>query len=285
MQKAERRLILEPLREADIRSVVTQEPIMPRRTFDGQDNHSDLVFQMDIHDRATNFETLRIWPGHADNEVHITGKDRKLKQAVISVKEPERTFRMEQRIQTDGDLQRMLRNTNQRVRLISSRPAKYGKDVILEVTTPNVKRHFLVGKDERFYFIANCPRSPTTVQNAHWALRPRSAEQEGTERQGEWFFIPFTHREAEGMEELLRKAPIHHHTRLYDMRENMMRRSTALLQGDHTAENLYVDFRTNTQLAQGAISHHRHRKLLLRDWHKVKHNLEIENPFGIRWVD
>ncbi len=122
--------------------------------------------------RETRRGRARVWfnlsPGAAGNVVRVLDADRGLRQLVLMVHEPARSFEVDQYEPSVG---KMVRGT---------------------VRVNPEKRKFLMGMDERDLFMAQLPKDVpvTTVRQAREGLNPLKSLPEAPTRQGEWFFVP-----------------------------------------------------------------------------------------------
>jgi hypothetical protein len=217
-------------------------------------------------------EFFRMWPGTRTNRVEAEGIDRKLRQLVLLVHEPVRTF--EERFPKRG------------VELDRSRVKVVREDkffIWIERRTESRKRHFLCGCDERQLFICQLPRGATTVRDAHEMLRaPEVSTAKGkTIRQGEWFFLEPAGRELHALQLALR-----------GFRTVVQHRVPIGRGGNpHTADELAVLPDPRTVFVRGRVRHIDHDAVYLPSWTKVVRNAEpvandgIARMDGIRWID
>jgi hypothetical protein len=235
------------------------------------------IFQMDIHHSARFGEYVRLWPGARSNEVAVLDTDRALRQVVLAVKEPRRTFRASW-FKRGRDREQIERDLRQRGgRLIG----EWRDTWQVELVTPDVERRYLIGMDDLHLFIAHVPQG-STVREAHEALKPRAvrqAELSGArtiQRQGEWFFISPTSEELGRLERVrvLENRPV----------------GRAAENKPHVAEQLIrAGKRANVIYARGLVRHADHRPLPLDDWRRVVLNAEVratqEERMRQRWID
>lgn len=125
---------------------------------------------------------------------------------------------------------------------------------------------FLVGRDEKYAFIALLPEKAASVAEAHEILRPDDVPV-GSTRQGEWFFVPVSKTLAEKLDRIARTQP----NKIY----------TDGLESDstHTAKQLLVY--EKKKYAIGYIHDDRvthHKGLYLEGWHRVVRNREKVMP-------
>jgi len=168
------------------------------------------IFQMDIRrglDKVYRKEYFLLYRGHKDNRVEVINVDKGLKQLILMVHEPERSFvetlqgaALRSVVKSGkhdlGHIRSVVRKgMGSGQRLIACE--KNGESFVIKVEskTPSAKRHYLLGVDERQLFIAELPRGISTVKQAHTELKgSRVSTAEGqapgvTKRQGEWFFL------------------------------------------------------------------------------------------------
>lgn len=276
--------IVRPFRSANVDLTLLRGPLR---------NVNRDIFQMDIL-RSYRRECVRIWPGHAKNRLEVIDVEPGLRQLVLLVQEPVRTFTEK------VDKARM---PNGRVLPHTLRPGErvtVSTDThwVVERRTDDSLRRYLCGMDETHLFVAQF-RDGVTVREAHASLRPE--EVEGAERrapgetvrQGEWFFIPLETGERETLEASLRRS----------MRE--IRRNAPVGPGGkpHVADQVliredrsrWIRRRSGWVLgrvrvyARGAVRHPDHATLHLDSWRRVVRNAEIRPDHvgddGILWVD
>lgn len=260
-------------------------------------NSDEDIFQMDILNRGRT-ENFRLYPGHKDNQVHVQGTDKKLRQLVLFVREPKRSFEVVHpvgRWTKKEVVVESLRRSGATIARIH--PTK----VIERRTTPDSKRHYLCGHDESHLFIAQLPVGVSTVRDAHDALRAPDARDKDARRQGEWFFIALTDGEEQIVEHaisqglLLKDMPIgvaFDQPRTFGRRQRNKRK---LLAGHaHLAEEVIVirhlakASRSVDVYARGKIRHVDHKTIELRSWTRVARNNEpaqLTGGHGIHWID
>lgn len=219
------------------------------------------VFSMfvEVVDRRERFV---LFPGAAER-LEVLDVSPVVKQAVLLVKEPERSFT--QRV-WDPATKKMVDRVE---------------------VTPSETRRYLVGMDERSYFMAELPRPVTTVKDAHRALRPGEVvdwesrrENRGKKavRQGEWLFLPLPASEARELDnQIARKA--------------VTLRQKAAIPGrpgkPHVAFRLAVERGPKGDVvhAQGSVRHVDHEPLHLNGWHRVVANMEVRRARQGTWID
>lgn len=133
------------------------------------------VFQMDVAQprrrrESTGREVFRIWPGHAGDRLQAVGLDAGERQLVLMVHEPSWEMMTTMHVQGvihDGSRERWIRNAinsfgvaRHDVEVTGDRSLAVGQ------LTPDLKRHYLCGMDERHLFIAELPRAVSTVRGA-----------------------------------------------------------------------------------------------------------------------
>jgi len=231
------------------------------------------VFQMDVARRrrrreSTGREVFRIWPGHAGNRVEAVGLDAGERQLVLMVHEPSREVVVTVHVQGvihDGNREPWIHRTMNRYG-VTRKQVEVTSDRTLGVRrlTPDLKRHYLCGLDERQLFIAELPRAVSTVREAHRALAPTSlhaAAGRRVVRQGEWFFVEPTVQELEDV----RTA------------SHLVERKAPCGSGGgrpHVVDEAITVPRSKTRYVRGAVRHPDHRTLQLRGWHRVVLNRE-----------
>ena len=217
------------------------------------------IFQMSIDTRGKKRkrEFFRIFPGAIDNDVRVIDADPIHKQVILFVHEPEREFK----------------------RLVWNREKKRNEEVTEK--TPDFIRKYLMGFDEKQYFIAELPSNLgaiNKVSDAHRILKPKEVTKQAKEtkrikRQGEWFFIPASAQELDLIEAQLEF--IEKKERIGDRAGN-----------SHIADRL-LRIRGD-EFVSGKIAHIEHKTLKLRGWFRVLQNNEsprtaITSRFN--WID
>lgn len=247
------------------------------------------VFQMDIRREQSHnprSEYFVMWPGHQDNLAVVLGVDRAEQQLVLLLKEPSRVFfePVPRHLQ-----RRHPRELAERARVPLSDVVSTPNGLALRRTSPEDKRHMLVGRDERQLFMCRLPRACTTVTQAHAALRAPEATSgrhagDRSIRQGEWFFIPLGAAAAAevaaavgGVAVVQRKASI----------GSVIPRAGK----PHVADELVVLRTGKGELSvyvRGAVRHVDHRTIHLSQWRQVVRNREVDGAvslLGARWID
>jgi len=240
------------------------------------------IFSLDI--RRTRAHDVRsehflAWMGKDDNTVQVQGIDKSERQLVLFVREARRSFVEEipawamRGINADPD------SFTWRT-IVARRVGVPAKDLVVrdertafvQRTTGGGGRHLLVGCDERQLFMCELPKPCTSVKQAHEALRPANVPKK-TIRQGEWFFVPATASEVEGIDRAL------------------VRRNTAINQyipragKPHVVEEIAL---AGGVFARGAVRHPDHKTIHLRGWYRIVKNLEVvqnRSVLGGTWID
>lgn len=229
------------------------------------------IFQLDIQ-RANKAQRYGVWRGDGANRAEVVGLDRPLRQLVLFVEEPQRSFEQVIRVYNQQDRLRRLEAARQaggRVVLEDER------QLVIELQTRAAKRHLLLGMDESHLFIAQLPRPASSVHQAHQVLRPEVvAGKKDVIRQGEWFFVPANARELL----LLGQGRIDRN------------RDLGSAGRPHLCDEVVrlVDGKEQLLFARGRVRHVEHRTLELRQWMRVHKNTEVRNDFrdlGISWID
>ena len=225
-------------------------------------------------------ETFRLWPGHENNRLEVTGLDKKLSQLVLMIHEARRPFEVElPRWARPGVGDRVLGRTR------SAGSSSAGPAIR--------KRHFLCGMDEQHLFIAQLPERVSTVRSAHEALKiPRVTSAERTSpartiRQGEWFFVALRPDEERDLAaELGRGDSV--------VRRVGIAQAAGLRRAGrpHVADEVFVsrarrdEDRQPLTYVRGGVRHPDHRTVVLSTWRRVVPNREaFEAPEGVLWVD
>jgi len=221
------------------------------------------VFSMSV-ERAGKGDGERfvMFPGNTER-LEVLDASPVVKQAVLLVKEPERAF-------------------TQRVWDRATRSW-----VMHTERTPGETRRYLVGMDERSYFMAELPRAVTTVKEAHRALRPGEVvdwesrrENRGRKavRQGEWLFLPLAPSEARELDNRIAR-------RMTVVREKA--RIPGRPGKPHVAGRLAVERgeKGDVVYAQGPVRHADHGTVHLNAWHRVVANLEVRRERQGTWID
>lgn len=127
--------------------------------------------------------------------------------------------------------------------------------------------HFLIGMDEKHYFISPLPKAAKSVDGAHRILRPPGLSKHAV-RQGEWFFDPVgaqTERLLNGI--VYRDAQRVHEVELKN--STHVAKSAVTIKNRLFARGYIVDSRSG-----------HHDALFLKTWHGVVRNKEIAIKAG-----
>jgi hypothetical protein len=227
------------------------------------------VFQMDIPREPA--ERLRLWPGSEGNRIEVLSIEPPLRQLVLLVQEPPRTYE-----------DRLRRETAEAaafpegVRLIRPR----GGSWIVERRSGPAERRFLVGYDQEHLFAAQVP-SGDSVAEAREALQPDEVRRAGSAvRQGEWFFVPATRDEEAELRGRIA-------TERRALRPGALggRRERA-----HWAEFLVALPGTPERcFVRGSVHHPDHRTVCFDRWRRVHANREVRRRLllarGFYWRD
>jgi hypothetical protein len=248
------------------------------------------IFQMNIQKSPRFGEYFQIWPGDRNNEIEVLSLDSSFTQLVLRVQEPRRRYveivRKTSWARPDA-VEAHAHSTGGRI----LKETRY--DWRLEMWTPAVDRRYLCGRDDRHLFIAQA-REGNAVAEAHESLKPdevRRAEAVSPGsvlRQGEWFFVPPSEDELEGLEAWLRErprglrlgAPVGGGTRPHV--------GDFVVTIDRRTRTQHREYRRPEVYARGAIVHPDHRRLWLEGWRRVVRNREIGGAgdgLRVRWID
>lgn len=225
-------------------------------------------------------ERYRLFPGNLQtNLVEVAGVDRAIRQLVLLIDEPRRTFTTTVARPARGRLA-----LPADVRVVAERD----RDVDVEVSTSGQRRHLLCGMDEAHLFIARLPRPCASVRDAHDALRPDippQYERGVIRRQGEWFFLPVTGDERSELNALSPRQI----ARRVGIAEAARQRRRGR---PHVATEVCVLDPGARIYARGEIRHPDHASLALRGWHRVLPNREFfewiparRRARSVHWVD
>src|SRR5215469_14127202 len=204
--------------------------------------------------------------------------------------------------------------------LISRAPASRTELVVLDIQPTDrhllllsrdggAKHRFLLGHDERHWFVAGIPETTpvSRVRDAKQALKPDRVQSSGRGlrakyrdrrsnaariRQGEWFFMPVPGAQAEKLL-VLRNEPIargggkpHVCEELYRFGGETVYVSRgapnglteeqydALSEGERSRWNWRVMRRNPKVYVRGRVRHLDHKTVVLDDWHEVLSNTE-----------
>jgi hypothetical protein len=270
--------IVSRFKEAGLICEVTTKPL---RAFDKD------IIQVDISRKLRGnhrLEFFRVWPGHEDNRAQVLGVDKKIAQVVLMLHEPKREF-----------VEEIKKTKYTKVSAFQNVVKETKVAFWVKRTTPEGKRFFLAGLDERQLFICQLPKPCTTVQQAHACLKnPTVILAEGkqrgkTIRQGEWFFINVTEEEEKAISEGLKKKTLfikkkepigrggnpHVADERLEMRGHILDHGFAVRAGE-----LFV---------RGKIRHKDHETVSFSSWRKVIRNMEPTAAgtaaAGVGWID
>jgi len=257
--------------------------------------NAERIFQMDIrrrNRRDARSELFVAWPG-TDNLVVVQGVDESEKQLVLMVREPPREFYEAvpqwtlYRAEKTGDPRAALAkeaNVDESAIVLSGGAASVRRQ------TPEQKRHFLAGRDERQLFMCRLPRACTTVRQAHEALRAPQVKEsrsaiERAIRQGEWFFLALS-----GVERDELGHAIEGH-RAWVRRKVSIGSVIPRAGKPHVAEELVVwtnEAGERRVYVRGGVRHVDHKTIYLHEWRQVVRNREVDEArslFGGTWID
>jgi hypothetical protein len=223
-------------------------------------------------------------PEHVITQVQAS--DAKMRQVVLTVKEPKTTFVVE--------VPKYMVNPRDKV----LRTFKNGRTVEVERQTPEGTRHFLCGVDERNHpFIAQLSRAATSIKAAHELLKPaevrgmqvkghgknskvKARNKKAVLRQGEWFLIPLNITEQAEIEAYAKKHGVVRNQPLGGRGKPHTADETILMPLKKPAVG-------NPQLyMRGKLRHVEHDTLDFPHWVKVIRNLEAGGATaGATWVD
>jgi hypothetical protein len=250
---------------------------------------NERIFGLDI-----NGDHFRAWvPDHV--QASVQAKDPKMRQVVLTVREPEASFQVEIE-------KYMMQRDDKLIRTIG--PVRSGREgrtkVLVERKTPSETRHFLCGVDERNHpFIAQLPGAATSIRAAHELLKPpelrdmrvkghgknyKSKKGNGTAtRQGEWFFVKASEEEVAKIEEVVAKSGSKKRVSLggrgkpHTVDERVELRAWEGKHGRRWEAAVYC---------RGKVKHVEHDTLDFPYWMRVYRNLEAGGATaGATWVD
>ena len=264
--------LVDRFRAANLDLEVVERPL--------QDVENDDVFQMDVAVRgrrkgSAGQEVFRIWQGHPGNRLHVVGLDKDERQLVLMVHEPKRSIvrRLPNRTRQHNVNSHWINLRFPGAELVSVSD----KTIVVRQNTPDDKRHYLCGRDERQLFIAQLPKGVSTVREAREALAPESLQQNDGKkiaRQGEWFFVEATPDEVGQVKE-----------RLF-----LLERRVAVGPGGgrpHVVDEAVSLAFGSSRFVRGAVRHPDHRTIYLPTWHSVHLNREVRSSTADRvlWID
>ena len=262
------------------------------------------IVQLDVGRRlrkTARREWFRLYPGHVDNRVHVLGTDRRLRQLVLFVCEPQRSFEL--------DLPRRFNES----RAAAARRLSPGVIVgrkkrhwVVRQQTSADKRHYLMGVDERQLFIAQLTSGCSTVHAAHRLLgstvqfAERRRRGSSLDRQGEWFFLETSRAQREHLERLLGgcRTAVHRKVNIGAFHGRAggnphVADEVVVLTGELVdgASNLAHGFpvRSSQVFVRGAVRHVDHRTVRFHQWREVVGNNEgataTGSDQGTIWID
>ena len=300
--------LVRQFQKAGLKVELADKPMVGSITADGRN-----AFQLDISRPKTKEgprEVFRVWAGHDENLLQILGVNSDLQQAVLMVKEPKR----ELEIPIPGWQVKRFQALNPTVKVFERNGQFFHKQ-----TTPDTKRHYLLGMDERHYFACQLPKPATTVSDAHRVLKSDTVKETERKakvaRQGEWFFIKPTPEQKEDLEAALKanRAVVHRKVGIGNhMGFTLGRPHTAdqlavvavRSAGTEKVETrramdpdkvLRVEERhrmVRTVFIRGKVKHVEHKTVEFADWMLVARNTELRGQGrmdrfgnGINWID
>jgi len=296
-----RKNLVKSFEKAGLRLELLKEPI---RTGTGMADIVQLDVGRDLRGSGRT-EWFRLWPGHKDNVIQVRDADKKNKQLVLLVNEPEREF--EDRIPirkswrkgggTEPTRDQVKAQLRGRERILHRTKKEW---VIIRRTDGNT-RYFLMGVDERQLFIAQLAEPCTTVDQAHRSLGRTVLTADGTrkgsalDRQGEWFFWETRQQTRDAIDELVAKNKLAVH------RGVAIGRFAGRGGGNpHIADELIVTppldklnhgfgVRPRSVYVRGKIRHVDHKTIKFSHWREVVANNEgataQATAAGVFWVD
>ena len=293
--------LVRAFQKADLKLEIMKVPI---RSGTGMDDIVQIDVGRDIKgNRRT--EWFRIWPGAKDNNIQVRDTDKKKKQLVLLVNEPEREF--EERIPIRRRLRKgdgitptredVQRNLGRGSRILRQNKTEW---VVLRKSTSDT-RYFLMGVDERQLFIAQLANSCTTVAEAHKSLGRTVLTADGNrrgsalDRQGEWFFWETSQMVRDAIEEGIKKNQI-----IVKKKVSIGAHAGRAGGNPHTAEELIVipsvkvlshgfGVRPRAIYVRGRVSHVDHKTIKFSHWREVVANNEgataNAGALGVYWID
>jgi hypothetical protein len=287
--------------EAGLRLDITKTPFS--RGLNG-----DKVFGLDIRRKVqgnARTEYFLCYPGDENTVAVVQDVDKKIGQLVLTVKEPKiefwdnlskSSYQVRKAIKEHGD--------NWRKEVVSdTRSINFREDknfIYIRRETPEAKRHFLLGLDERQLFMAQLPRPVSTVKQAHDSLKsPTVILAEGkqlgrTYRQGEWFFLNLTPEEQVELDKYLKSSLAVTHEKA-NIGQFAGRRGGKPHLVDELvrlpAQRLEHGFPVRQRediFVRGAVRHPDHETLKIGQWRKVILNNEgggNRPSMGGTWID
>lgn len=248
------------------------------------------IFQMDIHASRRFGEYVRIWPGASDNEIEVLAFDKGLRQLVLRVSEPRRSFTqwVPKRWTSQAEAVEQAEATGGQLL------GDNGMSWHLELWTPTEERRFLCGRDDVHLFIAQVSGGGT-VARAHEALTPLAVRQarrrrpNSVRRQGEWFFVPLTARDIRTLDEQLATRPRAIRRRHPVGAGGRPHRADEVVRVDRRVRADWRRLSGVMAFARGWVRHPDHNPLYLEHWRRVVRNLEVgaaeQDRLRLQWID
>lgn len=246
-----------------------------------------MTFRLELLHRNSPTEVFALREGEG-NDISVRDASRGHRQVVLTVKEQERPFIVEWLVNSVEEAQQRALRLHQDRSRGASRPIRHPRVVDVadnkarvEVWTDPSERHFLLGRDEAYYFACQLPTGAESIAEAHRSLKPDLAEREGTLRQGEWFFLPLTSSQHGELKkrtqagDMLRRPNGHVRGHRHNHRPDL---------APHIADQVLIsqtpigDIPEGSEFARGTVRQEpRHRALHLQAPHLVVRNLEESN--------
>lgn len=253
-----------------------------RLRFENINRNSD-IFGMRVSG-GMHKEVFEMQPGHETNTIEVLDSDKDAKQILLMVKEEEREFTT-----TEWD-------------------TKQQTHVEVKRKTDPSKRKFLIGMDERSYFMAPVADNSINIRDAKEKLRnPNLKRSDSITRQGEWFFVraheqDFINEEVESGRAIKYSkvgigAVIGNRGGKPHVGDEVVRiRTERFPQEDlkPSLERLYRGIRSGRDLSlpgdmvfvRGKVRHPDHKTVEFSAWHRVYRNTEDrESATTGTWID
>ena len=162
--------------------------------------------------------------------------------------------------------------------------------ITYQVDAPQRTNTVLMGIDETAHFVCMPPKGVKTIEEAHEALRPAKIPK-GSQRQGEFFFIPATEGQVEAIGRQFKTAPRTSIPSRYRGITYLRKRSggiefTPLETGSSHYATCVVRIKKRT-FACGAVMdtrQNRHKCVVLDGWNEVIRNKELSVPKSMEVV-
>jgi len=253
---------------------------------DGPDQDDLDVFMFEIVETPVSTGSIHVYLGNST--VRIAGRDKRHRQVVVHVDEPEHTVVRDISSssvsgETDRSFRRRIRNgqyfpmrlpngTTYKVIGDLRRPPAGTIDrrvaVTVEAHVPSFEHTFLMGIDEEYHFICALPDRVTSVREAHESLRPEEVPK-GSPRHGEFFFVPATDEEIKTLESFVRRRDFA--SEFLDDRRGSPTTHEAKLSITTPKHRWFVrGYILDTRKPP------RHKPLWLNDWCRPVSNLQLE---------